>query len=67
MFKRGGNSKQSKHWCRNNVLSAAEQHSKEQLLKLWEQESKSTKTGAKNDFEKKVEWLNENWKVEKAN
>ena len=53
--------------CRNNVLSAAEQHSKEKLLKLGEQESKSTKTRAKNDFEKKVEWFIENWMVEKAN
>ena len=42
----------------------AAHHSKgltEKLLKDWEQECKSTEVGAKDEFEKKVEWFKENW------
>ena len=48
----------------------AEYHSKEfteKLLKHWEQKCKLTEARAKDEFEKKVEWFKENWKVEKAN
>ena len=41
----------------------AAHHSKElteKLLKDWEQERKSTEVGAKDEFEKKVEWFKEN-------
>ena len=48
-------------------MYVAEHHSKElteKLLKYWEQECKSTETRAKDEFEKKVEWLKklDGWK-----
>ena len=42
-------------------------HSKENLLRQWQQECKPTETKAKDQFEKKVECFNENWMVVKAN
>ena len=47
----------------------AERYSKElaqKLLKHWEQDCKSTEARAKDECEKKVEWVKENWIVEKT-
>ena len=37
----------------------------ERLLRLWEQECKSTEARAKDEFEKKGQWFKENWIVVK--
>ena len=38
----------------------------QKLLKHWEQDCNSTEARAKDECEKKVEWVKENWMVEKT-
>ena len=44
----------------NHVAAHRSKDLTEKLLKDWEQECKSTEVGAKDEFEKKVEWFKEN-------